>query len=128
MGVLLTVALALSAYAWAVHRRGQEPYLVLTPEGFRSPLLQRPVAWTSVADCRVSHDQRLALTIALGPDALLPERTRRVLRVRISPRRREVTIASLGIRGLKPQAYAELVGRYLDGACARTMLARRDAA
>jgi hypothetical protein len=124
----LAMALGLIAYAWAVHRRRHEPYLVLTPEGFRSPLLQAPIAWTSVADCRISHDRRLALTVSLAPDAPLPAKTRRALKVRVSPRRREVRIESAGVRGLKPQAYAELVGRYLDGARARVMLAGRDAA
>ena len=122
------VALGIGAYGRACHRRGQEPFLMLTPDGLRSPLLRAPVAWTDVAGIGVAVDRGLVLTLALAPDAPLPERVRRVLRVQVNRRRHEVVIGSNGVRGLKPQEYADLVAGYLNGARARAVLATREAA
>lgn len=124
--VLLTAGCAM--FAAHVHGRGRAPFLVLTPEGLRSPLLRDAVSWTSLADYRVSADQRLTLTLAILPDAPLPARAGPTLRARVSRRKRELTLTSLGARDLKPEAYAALIGRYLDAARARVLLAQKPAA
>ncbi len=109
-------------YAALVHRRGRTPLLVLTPDVLRSPLLDGAVAWQDVADFQVMHGKRLTLTLALTPDATLPRTKRLFSQVGVSRRRRHVSVQSLGARGLKPDAFAALVGRYLAAARARVHL------
>lgn len=110
-------------YAALVHRRGRTPLLVLTPDALRSPLLDGAVAWRDVADFRVAHGRRLTLTLALAPDALLPRARGLISRAGVSRHRRHVTVQSLGARGLKPDAYAALIARYLAASRAREHLA-----
>ncbi|QEE41341.1 MULTISPECIES: M48 family metallopeptidase [unclassified Methylobacterium] len=109
-------------YAGLVHRRGRTPLLVLTPDVLRSPLLDSAVAWKDVADFQVTHGKRLTLTLALTPDATLPRTKRLFSQAGVSRRRRHVCVQSLGSRGLKPDAFAALVGRYLAASRARVHL------
>ena len=109
-------------YAALVHRRGRTPLLVLTPDVLRSPLLDGAVAWQDVADFQITHGKRLTLTLALTPDATLPRTKRLFSQVGVSRRRRHVSVQSLGARGLKPDAFAALVGRYLAASRARVHL------
>ena len=95
---------------------------MLTPDALRSPLLDGAVAWRDVADFRVTHGRRLTLTLALAPDALLPRAKGYLSRAGVSRRRRQVSVSSLGARGLKPDAYAALIARYLAAAHAREHL------
>ncbi|GJE52447.1 Protease HtpX [Methylobacterium tardum] len=105
-----------------VHRRGRTPLLVLTPDVLRSPLLDGAVAWQDVADFQVTHGKRLTLTLALAPDAALPRAKHLFSQAGVSRRRRHVSVQSLGARGLKPDAFAALVGRYLAASRARVHL------
>ncbi|TXN41540.1 M48 family metalloprotease [Methylobacterium sp. WL119] len=109
-------------YAALVHRRGRAPLLVLTPEALRSPLLDGAVPWRDVADFRISYGKRVTLTLALAPDAPLPRATGLLSRAGVSRRRRQVVVHALGARGLKPDVYAALIGRYLAAARARVHL------
>ena len=124
--ILAAVAAAGVALAGIVaahmHRRGRTPLLVLTPDVLRSPLLDGAVAWQDVADFQVTHGKRLTLTLALAPDAALPRAKRLFSQARVSRRRRHVSVQSLGARGLKPDAFAALVGRYLAASRARVHL------
>ncbi|MCJ2060185.1 M48 family metalloprotease [Methylobacterium sp. J-048] len=109
-------------YAGLVHRRGRTPLLVLTPDVLRSPLLDGAVAWQDVADFQVTHGKRLTLTLALTPDATLPRTKRLFSQAGVSRRRRHISVQSLGARGLKPDAFAALIGRYLAASRARVHL------
>lgn len=124
----ILVGVAAAGVAWAgiyaarVHRRGRIPLLVLTPDALRSPLLDGAVVWQDVADFQVTHGKRLTLTLALAPEATLPRAKRLVSQARVSRRRRQVSVQSLGARGLKPDAFAALIGRYLAASRARVHL------
>ena len=109
-------------YAALVHRRSRVPLLTLTPDVLHSPLMDGVVAWRDVADFRVSHGKRLTLTLALAPDAPLPQARGLLSRAGVSRRRRQVVLQFLGARGLKPDAFAALIGRYLAAAHARVAL------
>ncbi|MCJ2084998.1 M48 family metalloprotease [Methylobacterium sp. E-005] len=121
----ILAAVAAAGVAWAgiyaarVHRRGRTPLLVLTPDALRSPLLDGAVAWQDVMDFQVSHGKRLTLTLTLAPNAPLPRAKRLFSQARVSRRRRHVSVQTLGARGLKPDAFAALVGRYLAASRAR---------
>ena len=119
LGVVAAGVAWAGIYAARVHRRGRSPLLVLTPDALRSPLLDGAVAWQDVMDFQVSHGKRLTLTLVLTPDAPLPRAKRLFSQARVSRRRRHVSVQSLGARGLKPDAFAALVGRYLAASCAR---------
>jgi Zn-dependent protease with chaperone function len=120
--VVVAGVIGAALYATLVHRRGRSPLLVLTPETLRSPLLDGAVAWRDVADFQVSYGKRVTLTLALTPDAPLPRATGLLSRAGVSRRRRQVIVHALGARGLKPDIYAALIGRYLSAARARAHL------
>ena len=122
VGVTGASVLGAGLYAALVYRRGRTPLLVLTPDVLRSPLLNGAVAWRDVADFQVTHGKRLTLTLMLSSDATLPRAAGLLSRAAVSRRRRRVTVQSLGARGLKPDAYAALIGRYLAAARARAHL------
>ena len=126
-GVTGAGVLGAGLYAALVHRRGQSPLLVLTPDVLRSPMLDGAIAWRDVADFQVTHGKRLTLTLLLGPEAPLPRAAGLLSRTGVSRRRRRVTVQSLGARGLKPDAYAALIARYLAAARARAHLAPQQA-
>ncbi|HEY8565833.1 MAG TPA: M48 family metallopeptidase [Beijerinckiaceae bacterium] len=128
VGFLLVAALGSAAYVAVVLRRGRKPFLVLDAQALHSPLLHEPIAWRDIAGYQVVQDQRFSLILAIEPDSPLPSKAGRSMRAGISRRKRLVTLYSLGVRGLKPEAYAELIGRYLQAARARAMLASRAAA
>jgi hypothetical protein len=70
----------------------------------------------------VSYGKRVTLTLALAKDAPLPRAIGLLSRAGVSRRRRQVIVHALGVRGLKPDIYAALIGRYLAGARARAHL------
>ncbi|WP_187275500.1 M48 family metallopeptidase [Methylobacterium sp. WL6] len=109
-------------YAALVHRRSRSPLLMLTPEALRSPLLDGAIAWQDIADFQVTYGKRLILTLALAPNVLLPRPNGVLSRAKVSRRRRQVVVQSFGARGLKPDVYAALIGRYLAAAHARARL------
>ncbi|MCJ2074734.1 peptide ABC transporter, partial [Methylobacterium sp. E-016] len=122
IAVVVAGVIGAALYATLVHRRGRSPLLVLTPETLRSPLLDGAVAWRDVADFQVSYGKRVTLTLALAKDAPLPRAIGLLSRAGVSRRRRQVIVHALGVRGLKPDIYAALIGRYLAGARARAHL------
>lgn len=122
-GCLALIAVGAGTYALMLHRRGQAPHLVLSPEGLRSPLLGEPIAWRDVADFSVTADRQLSLQLLLTPEAPLPTAQASRLRVQVRRRKRDVTLTAYGIRRMTPQAFADLVSSYLNGAAARARLA-----
>ncbi len=128
VGLFALAALGAALFAAAVARRGRRPFLVLTAEALHSPLLAAPVPWLDVAAFQVMQDQGLALVLAIDPGAPEPRRAGRSSRARFSRRKRWLTLSALGVRGMDPETFADLVGRYLDAARARAMLSARQAA
>jgi hypothetical protein len=63
--------------------------------------------------------------LTLAPGQPLPARTGRIWRLRTRRRRNALVLSGLTPRGMKPQAYLNLLNRYRSAALARTELARR---
>ncbi|WP_430259459.1 M48 family metalloprotease [Neorhizobium sp. IRS_2294] len=107
-------------------RRGARPLMVFTPETLRSPWLSEPVRWDAVVGYQVYATTRFALQLYLGENEPLPNRTRFSFYNKVKPKRRMIELDAIGIRGMKADAFSELVGRYLSAAHARRALADED--
>jgi Zn-dependent protease with chaperone function len=125
-GAAIVTGVFILALGLFFRRRGRRPVLVLSPTGFRSPGLAEEVGWLDVADFTVftGNALRVEFLIALGRP--MPRKTSR--RAQVDASARVVTLPSFGIRGLKPNAYADLLGTYWRAATARAELAQRRAA
>mgnify|MGYP005993287025 CR=1 FL=1 len=104
-------------------RRGDPVTLVLSPEGLRAPGLDRTIPWDDVADLDMTFGQGAMVTrLLLPPGALFPQRVPGRGAVKLDPKRRIVTL-SVGLpRGMKPQDFADLIGRYQAAHQARQLL------
>ncbi|MGA1804987.1 M48 family metallopeptidase [Rhizobium sp. HT1-10] len=114
--------LCLSAFVF-YRRRAARPLMVLTPETLQSPWLSEPVRWDAVIGYRVYASTRFALHLYLGENEPLPNRTRFSFYNKVKQKRRMIELDAIGIRGMKPDAFSELVGRYLAAAHAQRALA-----
>lgn len=124
--MIVLTGLPMLAAGLFFRRRGRRPVLVLTPTGLRSPGLAEELPWLDVADFTVltGNAVRLEVLIVLGRP--MPRALSR--RAKVDASGRTVTLPSYGLRGLKPAAYAELLGTYWRAAMARAELAQRRAA
>ncbi|WP_102960862.1 M48 family metallopeptidase [Mangrovicella endophytica] len=116
------IALLAAGYAWYVHRSMQTPVLVLTPTHLKSRVLTEPIAWTSISDFKVYASNRFALQLLLKEGTAIPAKSRVALYSKIQRKKRLVTLGFLGVKGMKPDAFAELVDRHLRAAYARASL------
>lgn len=106
--------------------RNRDPFLVLTAQGFSSPGFTGTVPWTAVAGVAVMAGRGVTTTLTLAPDQPLPLRTGRIWRLRTRRRRNALVLSGLIPRGMKPQAYLDLLLRYHRAALARATLACQD--
>jgi len=113
--------LCLAAFIF-YRRRAARPLMVFTPETLQSPWLSEPVRWDAVVGYQVYASTRFALQLYLGEDEPLPNRTRFSFYNKVKPKRRMIELDAIGIRGMKADAFSELVGRYLAAAHARRAL------
>lgn len=107
--------------------RSREPFLVLTADGFSSPGFTGTVPWLGVAGVSVAAGRAITTSLTLAPDQALPARTGRIWRLRTRRRRNALVLSGLTPRGMKPQAYLDLLQRYRRAALARAELARTTA-
>ncbi|GLS45018.1 peptidase M48 [Methylobacterium brachythecii] len=121
LAVLAAIIVLAALYGWWMLRRSTSPFLTLTPDGFASPYLRDPVAWTDIEAYRVTAGRSLTLALKLLDEAPLPVPAAR-LRASLDRRRRILSLNTMGARGLKAQAYADMIGRYIDAARARAAL------
>ena len=126
--VVLAVALVLAALLGGagavILRRGDPVSLVLSPEGLRAPGLDRTIPWDAVADLDMTSGQgAMATRLLLPPGAPWPERVRGGRNVKLDPKRRIVTVTVGLPKGMKPQDFADLIGRYRAAHQARLILA-----
>lgn len=121
------IALVAALYGWWMLRRSASPFLTLSPQALHSPFLREPVAWTDVLNYRVSAGRGVTLDLVLSDEGPLPVLAGRSLRARLNRRKRLLSIKAMGVRGMKPEAFAEMVGRYIDAAHARTALSSAQA-
>ncbi|WP_233382107.1 M48 family metallopeptidase [Methylobacterium sp. C25] len=124
LSVLAAIIALATLYGWWMLRRSASPFLILTPDGFASPYLRDSVVWTDVEAYRVTAGRSLTLALKLVDEAPLPRAAAR-FRARLDRRKRILSLNTMGARGLKAQAYADLIGRYIDAARARTALAEK---
>ncbi|MCO5733333.1 M48 family metallopeptidase [Rhizobium sp. SSA_523] len=103
-------------------RRAARPLMVFTPEFLRSPWLSEPVRWDAVNGYQVYASTRFALQLYLDPNEPLPSRTRFSFYNKVKPKRHMIELDAIGIRGMKADAFSDLVGRYLVAAHARRAL------
>jgi Zn-dependent protease with chaperone function len=128
--IVLAVALAFAALFGAVGGfilwRGDPLALTLSPEGLKAPGLDRTIPWEAVADLDMTLSQSTMVTrLLLPPEAAFPQRVPGGRNVKLDPKRGIVTV-SVGLpRGMKPQDFADLIGRYRAAHQARRILAER---
>ncbi|MGU3664920.1 M48 family metalloprotease [Methylobacterium sp. A49B] len=126
--VVLVTALILSALlggaAALVLSRGEPVIMVLSPEGLMVPALDRTIPWDDIADLDMTLNQTGMVTrLLLPPEAAFPQRVPRGRGLKLDAKRRIVTIAHGLPRKMKPQDFADLIGRYRTAAQARQILA-----
>ncbi len=130
--VLITVlmlSLLFGATAALVLSRGEPVILVLSPEGLKALALDRMIPWDDIADLDMTLNQTGMVTrLLLSPEAIFPQRLPRGRGLKLDVKRRIVTIAHGLPRKMKPQDFADLIGRYRTAARARQMLAETTAA
>jgi hypothetical protein len=125
--VVLVTALMLSALfcgaAALVLSRGEPVIMVLSPEGLKTPALDRTIPWDDIADLDMTLNQAGMVTrLLLPPDAAFPGRGPRGRGLKLDTKRRIVTLAHALPRKMKPQDFADLIGRYRTAARARRIL------
>ncbi len=98
--------------------------LVLRPASLAVPGLDQVIAWDSVADLDMTFNQtKMVMRLLLPPEIPFPQRVPGGRGIKLDSGRRIVTVA-LGLpRKMKPQAFADLIGRYRNAADARRILA-----
>ncbi|GHD24392.1 M48 family metalloprotease [Tianweitania populi] len=121
-GFAALIGLGFAFYAYLLSRRIETPLMVLTRDTLISPRLDAPIAWTDIATYGVYASQRLALVLTLHEHAPLPKTKRWSVYTKVQRRKRDVTLGAMGIRGMKPDDFHELIGRYLQAAYARREL------
>ena len=102
--------------------------MVFTPETLQPPWLSEPVRWDTFVGHNVYATTRSDLQLYLGQNDRLPTQTRFSFYNKVKTKRRMIGLDAIGIRGMKVNAFLELVGRYLAAAQARRALAKEDLA
>ncbi len=107
-------------------RRGDPVSLTLSPRGLTAPGLDRTIPWDDIADLDMTFGQGAMVTrLLLPPGAAFPKRIPGRRTAKLDPKRRIVTLVVGLPRGMKPQAFADLIRRYQAAHQARQILARQ---
>lgn len=121
--ILGTAALPALAASLVLNRRKARALIVLTPETLRSSALNEPIRWQDIAGHQILVGYRFTLRLFMEEGVVLPTRSGFSLFTRIRPGKRVVDLDAYGIRGMRPNAVSELIGRYLAADHARRVLA-----
>ncbi|WP_245504185.1 M48 family metallopeptidase [Lichenihabitans psoromatis] len=109
--------------------QGERTSLVFGRDALTVPGLDRPIAWDDIADLDLACDyNRMTTRLLLRPGSPLPERVTRARNVKLDPKQRIVTLKTILPGKMKPQEFADLLGRYQHAAEARRRLAALNAA
>jgi Zn-dependent protease with chaperone function len=120
----LVFGAAFTAFGLWRLRRGDRPTMILRPDGLTVPGLDRPIAWDSIADLDMTlRNTGMVTRLLLPPEAPFPQRVAGARRVGVDVKRRIVTIKAGLPAKMKPDDFAELLGRYRRAAEARRLLA-----
>ncbi len=102
--------------------RGREPYLVLTAEGIRSPGFVGVVPWLAMRSIQVVGRRSVVTSFNLADGAALPERTGRIMRLKLRRKQRSIQFSGLLPAGVKPAELHRLLLRSARAASARAEL------
>lgn len=123
-GAASALALVFIGFGIPMLRRGDTPFLVLRPEAISVTGLDRPIAWADVAHVGITlHQGALVTRLVLMRDRPLPAKLPGARRLKLDPKGYGVTFTRAPPRGLKPEAYADLIARYREADAARRHLA-----
>ncbi|SFH07794.1 Zn-dependent protease with chaperone function [Methylobacterium gossipiicola] len=130
--IVAMVALGLGALLGGagalVLRRGEPVTLILGPESLRAPGLDRAIPWDDIADLDLALNRSaMVMRLLLPPGASWPQPLPGRHGVKLETKHRIVTLTFGLPRGMKPQDFAALIGRYQDAAQARRLLAETGA-
>jgi len=107
-----------------VKRSSKVPYLVLHPDRLITPRLSEAVAWSEIEEWTVTYGNRFGLDLVLSENAVLPRVTGAGRFTKVLRKKRELRIGGYGVRGMKVDAFAELVGNYIAADKARRALGK----
>lgn len=121
--VALSLGALMGGFGLFKLRRPERVTLILRPEALVVPGCDRPISWDDVADLDITVNQTgLATRLLLPPEAPFPKKVPGGRGLKLDAKRRIVTIA-LGLpRKMRPQDFADLIGRYRLAAEARRTL------
>ena len=126
LGVLLFLAVIMGGPAAFMLLRREPVTLILSAEGLRAPSLDRMIFWRDIADLDMTMNQGgMAVRLLLSADATWPAKVKRGRGATLDTARRVVTLAVGLPRGMKPQAFADLIGSYQAATQARQILLER---
>ncbi|MCQ1574226.1 M48 family metalloprotease [Neorhizobium galegae] len=123
-GVAMFGVAGCGIYVVYLQKSAARPLMILTPTELQTSMLDTPVAWIDVAAHQVFASNRFALRLWMDPSALLPAKKRRALYSKVDRKEHVVTLGAMGIRGMKPAEFSELIGRYHNAAHASKELSR----
>ena len=127
-GTCGAAGVAILVLAFMRRRRGRAgPFLVVGPDGFRCIGITGMVPWSQIRGVQVMTGQQFITTFHLDPAAPLPVRTGHRWAVKVNAKKRVLTLNGMAPRGMKPQAYLDLLNQALRAYRAREALRAREA-
>lgn len=121
-GVVLAIAAGFAAYGAIGLKRGDRVTLVVKPDGLAPPGLDREIAWSEIAGLDLNFYQNRMITRLMLAEGPLPKKIRGGRFAKVDAKRRTVTLTFGLPRRMKPEEFADLIGRYQQAAQARHIL------
>ena len=117
-------------FAAAAHVRRRRlrsgPFLVLGALGFRCIGISGLVPWSDIRSIHVMTGQAFITTFVLEPGATIPEQIGQRWSVKLDAKNRQLRLKGYVPRGMKPQAYLDLLMRAWRAYQAQAMLRARE--
>ena len=125
---LLAIGGLLAWFMLKRYRRARGgPFLVIGPEGCRIPTFAGIIPWSAITAIGVTTGQKFFTTFSLDPKATLPERDGKRWSVKLDRRKNLLTLVGYVPKGMKPQAYLDLLIQGRQACHAREALRARQA-
>ena len=105
---------------------GRTPYLVLTAEGIRSPGFAGLVPWLALRSIQVATTRSAITSFNLRDGAELPQRTGRIMRLKVRRRQRAIQFMGMLPQGMKASAFRTMLLQQANAAVARAELGKED--
>ena len=126
-GTLLFVAVFVGGLGLMRLRKSRGPFLVVNAAGFRCMGVADPVAWSDVDAVQVFVGKTFTTVFHLAEGVALPVKTGWPLSVRLVRKKRLLMLRGFVPKGMKPQAYLDLLTRALHAHRAKALLQMREA-